>query len=182
MSKNTTEREINMGTQSEIRTAFGNVATALRQAPELGIGTETSVTTVTDGLRCKVREGDWTLSVDMPEVAGGSAAAPTPGAYGRAALGSCLALTYMMWTSKEGIEIDTLEVEIQADFDDGVIFGTSDAAPGYSEVRYQVRIRSAADQADIVRVLDEAERHSPYLDVFARPQRLVRQLDISPPG
>jgi len=30
------------------------------------------VTKVVDGLLCEIREGDWTLSVDMPEAAGGS--------------------------------------------------------------------------------------------------------------
>jgi uncharacterized OsmC-like protein len=168
-----------MSTQPEIAKAFDIVAGAFRHDPELGIGTETSVTKVVDGLLCEIREGDWTLSVDMPEAAGGSGTAPTPGVVGRAALGSCLALTYMMWASKEGIEIQSLEVEVQADFDDGAIFGTSDAAPGYSEVRYCVKIQSGADEADIVRLLDEADRHSPYLDVFTRPQQLVRQVEIT---
>lgn len=171
-----------MSTQAEIGTAFREVATAFGNKPELGIGTETSVTTVIDGLRCEVREGDWTLSVDMPEAAGGSETAPTPGILGRAALGSCLALTYMMWASKEGIEIERLEVEVQADFDEGAIFGTSAGPAGYSEVRYRVSVQSSADEVDIVRVLDEADRHSPYLDVFSRPQRLVRQLDITAPA
>ena len=170
-----------MATQLEIGSAFRNVEERLRSMPERGIGTQTSVATLADGLRCEVREGDWTMSVDMPEVAGGSASAPTPGVYGRAALGSCLALTYMMWASKEGIEVERLEVEVEADVDDGVIFGTSDGPAGYSEVRYRIRIHSSADEADIVRVIDEAERHSPYLDVFARPQQLVRQIDITTP-
>ncbi len=170
-----------MSTQAKIKDAFVEVVAALQHTPELGIGSETSVTKVIDGLRCEVREGEWTLAVDMPEIAGGSATAPTPGAFGRAALGSCLALTYMMWASKDGIEIQSLEVEVHADFDNGVLFGTSDAVAGYTEVRYLVRIQSSADEADIVRVLDEADRHSAYLDVFARPQSLVRQLDITRP-
>ena len=170
-----------MSSQTDIAAAFAHVATAFRREPELGVGTETSVTKVIDGLLCEVREGDWTLSVDMPEAAGGSGAAPTPGVLGRAALGSCLALTYMMWASKEGIAIQRLEVEVQADFDEGAIFGTSATAPGYSAVRYRVKIESGADEADIVRLLDEADRHSPYLDVFARPQHLVRQVEITTP-
>lgn len=180
-SAGTTTRGWIMSTQSEIKEAFVGVATALRQEPALGLGSETSVTKVIDGLRCEVSEGDWTLAVDMPEVAGGSGAAPSPGVFGRAALGSCLALTYMMWASKEGIEIQSLEVEVQADFDNGVLFGTSDAVAGYSEVRYRVRIQSGAPEAEIVRLLDDADRHSAYLDVFARPQHLVRQLDIIAP-
>ncbi len=170
-----------MNRQPEIATAFAGVATAFQHKPELGIGTQTSVTTIVDGLLCDVREGEWTLSVDMPEAAGGSGTAPTPGVFGRAALGSCLALTYMMWASKEGINIQKLEVEVQADFDEGAIFGTSDADPGYSEVRYCVKIQSEADEADIVRLLDRADRHSPYRDVFARPQQLIRQIEITTP-
>ena len=181
MSRNRTSEGTDVSTQSEIRTAFVEVATAFRHKPELGVGTQTSVTKVVDGLRCDVREGDWTLSVDMPEAAGGSATAPTPGVFGRAALGSCLAMSYMMWASKDGIEIRSLEVEVEADFDEGAIFGTSDAAPGYSEVRYRVKIQSSADEADIVRLLDEADRHSPYRDVFTRPQHLVRQVEIIAP-
>jgi len=170
-----------MSTQSEISKAFGDVAAAFRREPELGVGTETSVISVVDGLRCEIRDGDWSLSVDMPEAAGGSGSAPTPGVLGRAALGSCLALTYMMWASKEGIDIQSLHVEVQADFDDGAMFGTSDAAPGYSEVRYAVKIQSGSDEAAIIRLLDEAERHSPYLDVFTRPQRVVRRIEITTP-
>lgn len=170
-----------MSTQAEIKAAFAEAADALQRTPELGYGTATSVSRVIDGLRCDVREGEWTMSVDLPEVAGGSASAPTPGAFGRAALGSCLALTYMMWASKEGLEIQSLEVEVQADFDNGVLFGTSDAPAGYSEVRVQVRIQSAADEADVLLVLDEAHRHSAYLDVFTRSQQLIRQVDFITP-
>jgi hypothetical protein len=93
---------IRMSTQSEIKEAFVAVAGVLRRGPGLAIGTGTSVTKVVDGLRREVSEGEWTMSVDMPEIVGGSGSAPTPGVYGRAALGSCLVLTYMMWASKEG--------------------------------------------------------------------------------
>lgn len=170
-----------MGNQAHIKETFAGVAAAFRKEPSLAIGSETSVTTIIDGLRCEVSEGDWSLAVDMPEFAGGTGTAPTPGVLGRAAFGSCLALTYMMWASKEGIEIQHLEVEVQTDFDSGVLFGTSDAVAGYSEVRYRVIVRSEADEADIVRLLDVADRHSAYLDVFARQQKITRQLDITRP-
>ena len=170
-----------MRTQRDIAKAFEDVAGAFRHRPELGIGTQSSVTKVVNGLLCEVSEGDWTFSVDMPEAAGGSGTAPTPGVLGRAALGSCLAMSYMMWASKLGIEINALEVQVQADYDEGAIFGTSDAAPGYSEVRYCVKIESAADEAVIIRLLDEADRHSPYLDVFTRPQQLVRRVEVTAP-
>ena len=171
-----------MSTPSDVKVAFEGVAEVLRHEPELGIGTGTSVTTVTDGLRCEIAEDNWTMQVDMPTAAGGSSSAPTPGVLGRAALGSCLALTYTMWAAKEGIEIQRLQIVIEADYDEGALFGTSDSHAGYAEVRCRVRIESLADEADIVRLLDEADRHSPYLDVFARAQRVVRQLELTSAG
>ena len=72
MERNRTIDGRDMSTQPEIAKAFELVAGAFRQKPELGIGTQTSVTKVVDGLLCEIREGDWTLSVDMPEAAGGS--------------------------------------------------------------------------------------------------------------
>jgi len=114
----------------------------------------------------------------MPKTAGGTEAGPTPGFYGRAALGSCLAIGYMMRAAKMGVPIRALEVEVQADYDDGALFGVSDAPPGYSEIRTIVTVESSAPEADVRRVLDEADRHSPYLDVFSRAQKCTRTLNL----
>ena len=49
---------------------------------------------VIGGLHCGGREGDWLLLLDLPVDAGGTYAGSTPGVHGRAALASCLALSY----------------------------------------------------------------------------------------
>jgi uncharacterized OsmC-like protein len=98
--------------------------------------------------------------------------------YGRAALGSCLAIGYMMRAAKMEIEVNSLEVEISADFDDGALFGTSDTDPGYSMVSYLVTIESNAPKEKILQMLDEADKHSPYLDVFTRAQHCQRKVKI----
>lgn len=166
--------------QEKIKTAFSRVSKTLSQRPAFGLGTGTSKATIKNGLTCEIREGDWTLTADMPEQAGGNATAPTPGVYGRAALGSCLAIGYMMRASTMGVSINGIEVEIQADFDDGALFGTAAVGipPGYLEIRYSVTIDSDAPEEDIVKMLDEADKHSPYLDVFSRGQKCKRQVNI----
>ncbi len=168
-----------MSDAEHIKTAFDRVASAISRRPSLGHGTGVSVTRVTNGLRCESREGPWQVVTDMPESAGGSGSAPTPGVFGRAALGSCLAMGITMYAAKLGIAIETLEVEIQADYDDGALFGVSDTPPGYVEVRYAVRIDSSANDDAIRHMLDEAERHSPYLDVFRRAQVCRRSVQIN---
>jgi uncharacterized OsmC-like protein len=164
--------------QAIIKSSFERVAEHLTLNPERGCNTLVSTTRITNGLTCQTEEGVWKLSADLPSNAGGSDSAPTPGVLGRAALGSCLAMGYMLWASKLEVSIDSLEVEIQADSDDGVLFGVSDAPPGYSEVRYCVRVQSSASEEEIVKVLDAGDRHSPYLDIFTRAIPCQRQVEI----
>lgn len=159
---------------------FESVAKAMTENPSLGLGTGISKTRVNAGsLRCEITEGKWQLAADMSEAGGGFGSAPTPGVLGRAALGSCLAITYTMYAAKLGLPLEHLEVEIQADYDDGAFFGVSDAPAGFSEIRYTVNVASPASESEIIRVLDEADAHCPYLDVFRRAQscrRLVNRV------
>lgn len=148
----------------------------------MGQGTGTSITRVTNGLTCEIREGKWTFIADMPEQAGGNGKGPAPGVYGRAALGSCLAIGYVMKAAVMDIPISSLEVEIQADYDDGALFGTTDGVPpGYLDVRYIVSVESSASEEDINKLIDDADRHSPYLDIFSRAQNCRREIKIIPP-
>ena len=171
-----------MSSSQKIKTALERTTKALTLKPALGRDTKTSTTPIRHGLTCDVQEGGWKFSVDMPAAVGGDSSAPSPGAYGRAALGSCLAIGYMMHAAKLGVPIQSLEVEVQCDFDDGVLLGVHDEVPpGYTEVRYTVTIESDAPEKDILRVIDEGDAHSPYLDVFARAQSCKRNIKIVSP-
>jgi uncharacterized OsmC-like protein len=167
-----------MTSQQKIKEAVVRSAKALSLKPSLGFGTSLSKTKITNGLSCEITEGNYKLIADMPESVGGNASGPTPGIYGRAALGSCLAIGYMMKASAMNIKIDSLEVEVQADYDDGALLGTSSVPPGYLEVRYTVTIESDAAEEEILQMLDLADNQSPYLDVFSRQQKCTRDVHI----
>src|SRR5215813_5455910 len=158
-----------MSETEKIKLALERSVKALTLKPSLGLGTGKSTTRIKNGLTCEVQEGNWKFLADMPESVGGNGQGPTPGVYGRAALGSCLAIGYMMKAALMNIPITMLEVEVQADYDDGALLGTSNVRPGYSEVRYSITIESDAAEEDILNMLDEADQHSPYLDVFSNP-------------
>ena len=114
---------------------------------------------------------------------GGTNAGPTPGVLGRGALGSCLAVGYGMWAARLGVPIDALEVRVEADFDSRGELGVSDTVPpGYSQVRYFVTVSSRAPEADVRRVIDTADKYSPYRDVFARAHDVRRELTIVAPA
>jgi uncharacterized OsmC-like protein len=165
---------------SKIKIAVERTKKALALKPALGKGTGSSKARITNGLTCEIQEGTWKFIADMPESVGGNSKGPTPGVYGRAALGSCLAIGYIMKASEMNIVINHLEVEILADYDDGALFGTAEVntPPGYLAVRYCVHVESDASEAKIMQILDEADAHSPYLDVFSRAQKCSRKVNI----
>jgi uncharacterized OsmC-like protein len=167
-----------MAKAEDIKTAFARNVRVLSKRPSLGRDTGMLTVRVREGLTCEIEAGPWHLVADMPTTAGGAGAAPTPGVYGRAALGSCLAIGYRMRAAALAVPIASLEIEVQADYDSGALYGVGDAPPGYTEVRYVVTIESNASEAELRRVLDEADAHSPYLDVFQRAQKCVREVRI----
>jgi uncharacterized OsmC-like protein len=163
-----------------IRIAFDRCVKTLTLRPARGLSTGVSRTRLRQGLVCEIEEGPWRLTADMPVQVGGSATAPTPGVFGRAAFGSCLAVCYMMHAAKLGVPITSIDIEVQADYDNGALFGVGTSAPGYSEVRYTVTVESPASESDIMRVLDEGDAHSPYLDIFRNARDCRRFVSIVP--
>ena len=170
-----------MSETQKIKAAILRSKKALMLKPALGKGTGVSKVRITNGLTCEVQEGDWKMTVDMPAGVGGDGLAPTPGVYGRAALGSCLAIGYMMKAAEMEISITNLEVEVEADFDDGALLGTADKniPPGYLEIRYTINIESDVAEETIMQLLNDGDAHSPYLDIFTRAQKCVRKVNIN---
>jgi len=159
---------------ARIRAAFERNVNALSLRPAVGQKTYITKVRVCNGLTCEIEDGPWTLTADLTATCGGNEAGPTPGTLGRAALGSCLAISYMMWAARLGIPLAQVAVEVQADADARGLYGVDNVPAGYTEVRYVVSLTSPAPKDDILRVLDTAEAHSPYMDVFRREQALQR--------
>jgi uncharacterized OsmC-like protein len=163
-----------------IRIAFKRCVNVLTLRPSHGRSTGVSRTRIRQGLVCEIEEGPWRLTADLPVQVGGSASAPTPGVYGRAAFGSCLAICYMMHAARLGVPITSLDIEVQSDYDNAGLFGVGTSPAGYSEVRYTVTVASPAPEHDIMRVLDEGDAHSPYLENFSRAIACRRSVRIVP--
>src|ERR1700676_1764946 len=106
-----------MPENQKIKSAIERVSHTLALKPAFGLGTGISKASIRNGLTCQGEEGAWKFVADMPEQVGGNGSGPTPGVYGRAALGSCLAIGYMMKAASLDIPIAGLEGEVPADFE-----------------------------------------------------------------
>jgi uncharacterized OsmC-like protein len=169
-----------MEDQSTIKEALERTVKAVGLRPSVGQGTAKTKATLRPGLACDVVEGAHKLTVGMTEKYGGTNAGPNPGVLGRASLASCLAIGIGMWAARLGVPITSLEVEVQADYDVRGELGAADEVhPGYSAMRYVVTIASPAPEADVRKLLETAERHSSYVDNFARAVPVEREAHIT---
>jgi uncharacterized OsmC-like protein len=165
-----------------IKTAFERNGRAVELRPAVGQKTAITKVRIVQGVHCEAEEGQWKIAADFSEKSGGTAAGPDPGLLVRSALGTCLAMGYVIWAAHLGVPLSDVEVEIHADFDARGQHDVSGIPPGYSEIRYLVRIESDAPEADIQRVVEIADRSSMVGDVFRRPHKLVRTLTVTRPG
>ena len=168
-----------MANPEQIRTILERKAQEVAVRPSAGQGTATTRVTLKPGLECDIEDGAWKLTAGIGEKMGGTNAGPDPRILGRGALGSCLAIGYGMWAARLGVPIDALTVEVQADYDGrGELGVADDVSPGYVQVRYRVIVTTPAPEVDVQRVLDTADKYSPYRDVYARAQDVRRETTI----
>ena len=168
-----------MARPDQIRTNVERKVAEVALRPSAGQGTATTRVTLKPGLECEIEDGTWRLTAGMSTKWGGTNAGPDPGILGRGALGSCLAIGYGVWAARLGVPIDALEVVVQGDYDSrGELGLADDVPPGYLQVRYRVTVTSPAPEADVQRVLDMADKYSPYLDVHARAHDVRRETTI----
>ena len=165
-----------------IKTTFERNGRAIELRPAMGQKTAVMKTRLIGGLHVETEEGRWKLACDASDKSGGTGAAPDPGFVVRAALGNCLAMGYVTWAAHLGVPIESVEVEIQADFDARGQHGVDGIPAGFSEIRYHVQIESSASEKDVLRVVDAADRASMVGDVYRRAHTLVRELTVAKPG
>lgn len=168
-----------MKNSPNIKRAFERNAAAMKLKPKLAQATGVTAVRIRNGLTCEIEDGDWKFVADMPESCAGENAGPDPGPLGRGAFGACLAMGYTMWAARLDISVDEVEVEVAADYDVRGFYGVADVPCGYLELRYTVRIQSEASEEEIMGLLDKADSHSPWHEIFRTAQNLKREVVIT---
>lgn len=172
-----------MDTQGPIKVAIERTVKAVSLRPSVGQGTATTTARLRPGLACDVTEGPYALTVGITESYGGSGAGPSPGVFGRAALASCLTIGLSMWAARMGVELTSLEVEVQADYDvRGELGASTDVRPGYLAMRYHIKVSSPAPESAVRELLEVGLRTSSWLDTLANPVPMSGEIEIHGAG
>ncbi len=134
---------------TSIRAAIENAIGYLSEHPEAARYTDSVVrASLGESLRVDVEGPNRERIVtDMPRGVGGLAEHPTPGWLFRAAMASCVASTVAMEAAREGIDLSSLDVEVDSESDDRGILGMDpNTSAGPSSMR--IRITAAAAGVD----------------------------------
>ncbi|HUH12315.1 MAG TPA: OsmC family protein [Longimicrobiales bacterium] len=116
------------------------------------------------------RTRPFTLEGDEPPVLLGENTAPNAVEAALHALASCLAVGFVYNAAAEGIEVRSLEFELEGDLDLHGFLGLSqDVRPGYQEVRLTYRVDCDAPPEKVDELCEHVQRTSPVLDIFRNP-------------
>jgi len=162
-----------------IKEAYERNRRALKLRPEKAKSTAVTKIRLFDGTTCEVQHKHWKFKVDIGRAEGGNDAGPGPGILERGALGSCLAIGYSQQAAVLEIPVDKIEVSVESDFDARAMFNLDDGAPGFKALKYKVHIESPVSEEQIMRVIEETDKHSPVLDDFKRAIPVEREVNIT---
>ena len=116
---------------------------------------------------------------DMPVEVGGAAAHMAPGSLLRSALGTCEATRVAMEAAVRGVELSTLEVEVESTSDHRGLFGIADAEPGPLTMAVRYRLASpTASKDELHALVTEPGFRSPVLSALTRI--VAVDIDIAP--
>ena len=110
------------------------------------------------------------LTTDMPAGIGGSASAPSPGWFLRAAAASCVASLIAIRAAATGMTLRSVDVEVDSESDDRGILGLDPAIPaGALTVSVVVSIDAPSHEIEALTELAAwAVEHCPVTDTIAR--------------
>jgi uncharacterized OsmC-like protein len=155
----------------------------IKDQPADGQGTAVTRCVIRSGVTCDMSDGHWQLIADEMPGDGGAGLGPDPGVFGRAALGSCLAMGYVMWAAYLDVPVEDVEVIVEADYDARGMLGLDDSVPaGWLDLRYKVFVTSAAPQERVRAMVEMADRYSSILDFYRKPHEIKRELIVRPKG
>jgi uncharacterized OsmC-like protein len=111
----------------------------------------------------------FTFRTDWPPEVGGRDSGPSPGEAILGALGGCVAMTYITKAAARGVDIEELEVTIEATVDLGGVFELAAVRAGLSGARVTVWVRSSADDGTLDELRQLVTRTSAVYDSLTSP-------------
>jgi uncharacterized OsmC-like protein len=125
---------------------------------------------LTDGFQSEVEIRDFTFISDEPEELGGTDKGPNPVEYVLGALAACQEIVVKAHAVALGIDVKSVEVEVDGDLDLHGFLNLSETRPGFTKVRYHTKIKTEETDAKKLEQLKKISiKNCPVLDIIENP-------------
>ena len=166
---------------ARLKDLFDRQRRAMLRRPSFGRASGQARVRMIGELACSVEQGELRTVVDLPIEEGGGAGGPPPDQLMRAGLGGSLAIGYRLWGARLGVELEAIEIDVVCESDTRGQLGIAEGVrAGWQRILIDVRIRSAAPEAEVRRVVETADRLSPMLANLSAEIARVHRLTVSP--
>ena len=168
---------------SDIRTKIEGAVEYLTEHPDEAQYTDSVArATLSEALRVDVEGADGErIATDMPPSIGGVGEQPSPGWLLRAAIASCVASTVGMEAAQAGVDLGSLEVEVDSESDDRGILGIDGETPA-GPLSASVRIRATAEgmaPEALTEIIDRGTRRCPVFDATQRAVEVTIDIQVA---
>jgi uncharacterized OsmC-like protein len=156
-------------------------AQAVEDDPEKAKFTFAAKTTWRDGAVTATRAREHVIAADEPEVLGGTDSAADPVELLLASLASCVSIGLVTQAAKRGVEIRDFEIEVEGELDVRGYLGYEDVRPGFTAVRYTLKVDSDAPAGVLEEIVKTVERTSPMFDNISNGVPVSSRLEVVAP-
>lgn len=155
---------------------------AVKEKPEAGqtVWKANTLWKKGNGFHSQAKIRDFNVDMDEPDVLGGSNVAPNMVEMVLGAYGCCLTTGYVMNAGLRGIDLDDVQIDLEADLDLNGFFDLKDGTwPGYTDVRAKVHLSAPKASRDELQALHEhVVRTSPVGCILSRPVNVSTELEL----
>jgi uncharacterized OsmC-like protein len=116
------------------------------------------------------RSEPYRMEGDEPPVLLGNNAGPNAVETTLHALASCLSVGFIYNAAAQGINVESLEFDLEGDLDLRAFLGLSEKVrPGYENIRLTYRVNCDAPKEKVVELCNYVQKTSPVLDIIRNP-------------
>lgn len=144
--------------------AVEQTAKAMALDPSLSIKKWNASVSWKDGVQNNLQIREFApILMDEPTTLGGTDLAPNPVEYLIGAAASCYAITFEVLASQQGITLDSVDVNIEADLNAAVFLGLTEGEGGILSPKMTLSTKTTASEEEIKKIARMAMSKSPVL-------------------
>ena len=132
----------------------------------MNLATVTSDSKSDQGLTVKTSIRDFELTNDEPSDMGGEDQGPTPMEMILAGLGSCLCIMSKMTAKKLKLNLESVSVHLEGDFDRKAVGGARNAKPGFQNIRADIDLNGELSEEEKTKIMNKVEQTCPVTDTL----------------